>query len=215
MPISIASKSFYPDKLLTRGEAVFRILDKFDVKKTKKRFISACNKRPSECFFVFSIMSDFDGIELSPILKLYPDVNQNYRFYNAVNTASMLGLIHGYINEDETPFKPEVVMSRIQALKVILGATDLLKWKDEFELTKNELAEPLVYKDAVLRSPENWWYNRYLTYARDHKIITDSDFFRPDDPITIAELNTFMDNLILYSNFQSDDSQTLARRNSE
>jgi len=208
------AKDEYPSRLLTRGEAVFRIVETFELGQTKESFLTACYEQPDECFFVFSAMSDFDDIAFEPFLKLYPDVNQKYRYYEAINTASMLGLIHGYLEEDRTPFKPELVMSRIQALKVVLGAADVLRWKEHFELTEEELSAPPVYADIPLQDPENWWYNRYLSFSAEHGITSESDFFRPDEPITVAELKEIMNTALAYSEARLHDPKTLARGNS-
>jgi len=125
--------SRYPDRMMQRGEVVNYIVNEFDLKNNYSNFIGNCLGNRESCFFVFVAMSDFDEISLNP-LQLYPDVYPNYRYYNAINLASMLGLVHGYTFEKDTPFKPEVVMTRVQALKVVLGAGDLIKWKELLNL---------------------------------------------------------------------------------
>ena len=178
---------------LTRGAAVYRIIDSFELNRTRKTYLQECRQRPDECFFVFAAMSDYDDISFSP-LNLYPDVFQKYRYYDAINTASMLGLIHGYLDENKTPFRPELAMTRIQALKVVLGASDRMDWKDQFELTEEESGQRSVYMDNALSSEDNWWYHRYLIYAYDNNIVSEKDFFRPDEPVIVAELIEMMDN---------------------
>lgn len=212
-PATILARAENPLRPVSRGEATDRILDAFDLKYKKRSFLSACREQPAECFFVFSAMSDFDDIAFEPFLRLYPDVNEKYRYYSAVTTASMLGLIHGYLNEEKTPFKPEIVMTRVQALKVILGAADLLRWKDRFELSADELENNAGYTDEALANSENWWYSRYMSFAAEHGIVPEKDLFRPDDPVTIAELTQMLDGTRIYLEERINDSKTLALGN--
>jgi len=178
---------------VSRGEATYLILNKFDLKNKKRAFLNACAERPAECFFVFTAMSDFDDIAFEPFLKLYPDVTEKYRYYSAIIMASMLGLIHGYMDEEKTPFKPEIVMTRIQVLKVILGAADLLRWKERFELSPAELEKNDTFADEALSNPEKWWYPRYLDFAVIHGLVPEGDLFRPDEPVTLGELMQILD----------------------
>lgn len=204
----------YPERVLTRGEVVHRIVDSFDLGRREKSFLGACKEHPHDCFFVFSAMSDYDDIVFEPFLKLYPDVSQKSRYYEAINTASMLGLVHGFLNEKETPFKPEIVMTRIQALKITLGAADLISWKERFELSGAEMTQSTPYVDSVLSTPEAWWYNRYLNFAYDEGIIPKTDFFRPDEPIRFEELQEMINNTLAYSEALRHDSKTAARGDS-
>lgn len=199
---------------ITRGEVVSRIVDAFDLGHKKESFLGACQQNPHECFFVFSAMSDYDDIAFEPFLKLYPDVHKKYRYYEAINIASMLGLIHGYLDEEKTPFKPEASMTRIQALKVLLGASDLLRWKERFELSEEQLQQSTPFVDTALSEPDKWWYNRYLNFAYEKGIVPEADRFRPDEPITFAELQEMIDNTLAHSEALRHDTKTVARGDS-
>lgn len=202
-------------RMLSRGEVVYRIVDAFDLTTREKTFLTSCREHLDECFFVFSAMSDFDDISFDPLLRLYPDLSPHHRYFEAINVASMLGLIHGYLHEDGTPFRPESVMTRIQALKVVLGAADLLEWKDRFELSSEELAQATLYLDEVLSTPEGWWYNRYLNFAYKNSIIPPSEYFRPDDIVTVAELQEMINNTHDFMAARTYDQKAFAGGDSE
>ncbi|MFC1749438.1 S-layer homology domain-containing protein [Pseudomonadota bacterium] len=173
---------------MTRGEGIDIIINSFNLQETKQSFIRACLENVHDCFFVFSAMSDFDGITLSDSLKeltLYPDVHNRLKHYNSICIASMLGLVHGYLNEEQTPFRPEAAITRIQALKVTLGAAELLSWQEKFELDGPQITS---FEDSVLSNESTWWYPRYLNFALDEDIVSEEVYFRPDDPITEREL---------------------------
>ncbi len=203
----LISDTDYPAKLMTRGEAVNRIVEAFSLKTAKAAYLADCLAHADECFFVFSAMSDFDGISFEP-LRLYPDVNENFRYYEAINTASMLGLVHGYLNEEDTPFKPEAAITRIQALKVLLASADLMQWKEQFELTGE--TPDLPFNDVDLENPSTWWYPRYLDFALKAGIIGADETFRPDEPVTLGELAEMVDNALRYKEDSADDTQTYA-----
>lgn len=211
-PLALAREE-YAERVMTRGEVVQRIVDAFNIGQREESFLGACREQPHECFFVFSAMSDYDDISFEPFFRLYPDVNEKSRYYEAITTASMLGLVHGYLHEEDTPFKPEVVMTRIQALKIALGASDLMGWKDHFELSEEELTMSTPYVDMALSTPENWWYKRYLNFANETGIIPDDEFFRPDDPVTFEELEEILDNTRAYLEARRYDTKTVARGN--
>jgi len=209
----LITENDYPTKVLTRGEAVNRIVEAFNLKTSKKAYIADCLAHADECFFVFSAMSDFDDISFQP-LKLYPDVNENFRYYDSINIASMLGLVHGYLDEEKTPFKPEIVISRIQALKIVLAASDTMRWKEKFEL-ESLPKEISPFADVDADNPGMWWYSRYLNFALKANIIGNEEYFRPNDPVTLEELAQMVDNTIKYKEDSADDTQIYARGDSE
>jgi hypothetical protein len=193
------------DTVLTRGEAVSKVVASFNLEKKQRNFLLGCIRSPDDCFFVFATMSDYDGIQFAPLI-LYPDVFPAYRHYKAINTASMLGLVHGYLEEDKSPFHPETTMTRIQALKVVMGAADALKWLEKFEMAMNaaDSGGPdyrLPFKDINPADEARWWYPRYVGFALDNGIINSGDYFRPDEPVTGAELEDMIDRALSYSNF--------------
>lgn len=173
---------------MTRGEAVSKIVSAFNLEEKQKDFLRDCIKHPDDCFFVFAAMSDYDGIQFFPLI-LYPDVFPAYRHYKSINTASMLGLVHGYLEEETSPFHPEAEMTRIQALKVVLGAAELMKWKDRFEMAEADYISDLPFTDPEITSYDGWWYSRYLDFALERELIDPVTAFEPDRAITKAELD--------------------------
>ncbi len=208
----LISDNDYPSKVMTRGEAVNRIVEAFDLKTEKASYIADCMAHADECFFVFSAMSDFDDISFQP-LRLYPDVNQHFRYYDAINVASILGLVHGYLNEESTPFKPEHVITRIQALKIVMASSDMIHWKERFEL--DGTYEELPFEDVDMNDPAMWWYPRYLSMALDKGIVEEAEYFRPNEPITLSELAEMVDNTLKYKEDSADDTQIYARGDSK
>jgi hypothetical protein len=202
---------------IKRGDAVAKIVNAFNLEQKNKNFITDCLKHPDECFFAFSAMSDFDWIKFRPLI-LYPDVFPAHSYYGAVNVATMLGLVHGYINEEYSPFKPEEPMTRIQALKVILGAANLLPWKEKFEL-EGEMANSggdesvLPFKDLSSDPEQSWWYRRYAGYALEAGIIESNEFFRPNQTVTEKELAEMIEKTLAYGKLNSDDQETVASAN--
>ncbi len=204
-------------KELSRGQAVDEVVSTFDLEHKQKSFLLDCIRHADDCFFVFSAMSDYNGISFSPLV-LYPDVFPAYKYYKAINTASILGLVHGFLCEDSSPFHPEDNMTRIQALKVILGAADLMTWKEKFEIDQEMAAAggpeiTLPYKDVDPASPDIWWYRRYLNFALDAGIIDPGDYFRPDASVTEADLTDMMSRAMNYSTVRANDNKTVTSAN--
>lgn len=182
---------------LTRGEAVQRVVDFFDLEVSHAKLLKSCFLVPDECFFAFTAMSDFDGISFDP-LTLYPDVKSGNKYADAINTATILGIVRGHINIDQTPFYPNHYLTRIQALKVILGATEQLPWKEKFEMeddywNKQSLDKKYWVADIDPNSEDQWWYGRYAAFALDAGIIQDQKYLRPNDAITGEELTELME----------------------
>lgn len=181
---------------LSRGEVVSHIIDGLDLRTQEKPLIDSCLHHINDCFFVFSAMSRFH-LEFDPMV-LYPDVPVAYRYYNDVNLATMLGLVHGYIDEQKTPFRPRASMRRIDALKVLLGAAHLVDWRERFELVASLGNEELLkaqkssFEDVTALNPDMWWYSRYVNFALDKGIIEPSKLFRPDEYITDGELENML-----------------------
>lgn len=187
------------DSFVTRGEAVSKIVNRFDLKKKEAHFIQSCMTHMDECFFVFSAISRFDNIQFMP-LQLYPDVTRGYRYYDDVNLATMLELVHGCIDEKDSPFHPRANMRRIDALKVVLGATGLIHWKERFEIAQELGSEEALngqktpYSDVTVMTPGQWWYPRYVNFAYNAGIIPHDEIFRPEAYITPSELNEMIQN---------------------
>ncbi len=182
---------------LTRAEVVTDVVNVFDLKNKHAAFILKCLEQPNDCFFVFSAMSGFDQIGFSP-LRLYPDVSYASTYADDVHVATMLGIVRGYLGEKNMPFKPNANMSRIEALKVVLAAADLVEWKERFELVmaagseaafKNQEA---VFEDITPGAKDVWWYDRYARFALKEGIIDHTAKFNPNDTITSEDLQEMM-----------------------
>lgn len=115
------------------------VLESFDLKKKNRIYLKNCIKNADECFFVFSARSNYDEIRFKPLI-LYPDVFPAYQYYDAINTATILDLVRGF-EQNNSPFNPEDPITKIQAIKVVLGAADLMKWKEKFQITPEEQKE--------------------------------------------------------------------------
>jgi len=108
------------------------------------------------------------------------------------------------MDEDSSPFHPNDPMTRIQAVKVILGAAGLVSWKDKFELASDVLtqaAKAIHFMDIYPDSPDMWWYSRYIGKACEAAIIDcgEGNSFRPDEPITKAEFDEIISKTLNYS----------------
>lgn len=182
---------------VTRGEAIHELVDTFDLRHKEATFIGDCILHLDECFFVFSSMTRYDQLSLTP-LQLYPDVPPAYKYADDINLATMLSLVHGNIEMEKSPFYPRVYMTRIHALKVILGAGDLLQWREKFELVRdlgNEdvlRSQTTVFSDVNALGDDTWWYPRYVNFALDTGIVDPGKKFRPDEPITADEYQTML-----------------------
>ena len=136
-------------------------------------------------------MTRYDQISLSGPMQLYPDVPEAYMYADDINLATMLGLVHGNIEVKKSPFNPRAYMSRIHALKVILGAAGLIDWREKFELVRdlgNEDAlrtQTSPFSDVTAMRDDSWWYPRYVNFALDSGIVDAGQYFRPDEPITV------------------------------
>ncbi len=181
---------------VSRGEAVSRVVQAFDLQNKEKPFLNDCFLHLEDCFFVFGAMSHFDAIRFQPLV-IYPDVVAGYRFYDEIITATMLGLVHGHLEEKNSPFHPRAAMTRIHALKVILGAAKLLPWKEKFEIAAQMGNENAFWKQKTAFEDHTWWYPRYMNFARESGFTENEKSFRPDEPITEEEFENFLQKAIL------------------
>lgn len=189
---------------ISRGQAVHEVVDTFDLRQKNTKFIGDCMSHLDECFFVFTTMSRYDQVSLEP-LRLYPDVPQPYFYYNDINLATMLGLVHGNIELKGSPFYPRAYLSRIHALKIVLGAAGLMDWREKFELVRDLGSEDALrgetslFADVNAIGDETWWYPRYVNFALDDGIIDAGKYFRPDEPITVAEYRDMLHRALIKS----------------
>lgn len=202
------------DQKVTRGELISSVIDRLEIKKTKKELIKSCYEYREFCFFNFLAMSNYDKVELKPNLILYPDILPSDPYYEDINIATLLGLTNGFVNEKDSPFHPELPITRVEALKIIFGAAELVEPKYQFELIaslgsyKNLINQKSYFTDINARVPSMWWYPRYVNFAVDHNIVDRSDYFRPNDNITAKELNDIMVRTIDYLKSSNKDEKT-------
>lgn len=194
------------DEFITRGDFISTVIDKFSIKEERKEFINDCYLYREFCFFAFSGVSDYSGIKLEPNIILYPDVSYGSKYYEPVTIATMLGALHGYASEKDSPFKPEAFITRIQALKVILSINQLVEPMLKFELA-NKLGgadalekQKSYFKDIKLSVQAAWWYPRFANYAYENNLVDDKKYFRPDDYLTKGEFKIMMERTLTVVN---------------
>lgn len=201
------------DQKVTRGEFISTVIDRLNIKKNKKELIKSCYQHREFCFFNFLAMSTYDGIKLNPSLILYPDVSPDDLYYEDVNISTLLGLTNGFLNEENSPFHPELPITRIEALKIVLGADDLVAPKYQFELIaslgsyQNMISQKSYFTDINARVPSMWWYPRYVNFAVDNNIVDKGEYFRPNDNITAKELEDIMIRTINYLKSNNKDEK--------
>ncbi len=194
------------DDILTRGEAVALIVDGFNLEKKYGTFIHNCLNNTGECFFVFSAMSDYDGIRFKPLI-LYPDVFPAHPYAKKINVATILGLVHGHLEVKSTPFYPQEAITRIEVLRVMLEAADLMKWKEKFELTNAPVITTGFEDIDDSTDTFSWWYSRYIQYALEAKIVKADHYFKPNEPIAKEEFDSMLKatlSLIPIENVEND-----------
>lgn len=184
--------------VVTRGELVKIVIDSFDLRLREAGFLDSCYSHKEFCLFNFIAMSSFDDIVLETEMTLYPDVPPEHPYSDYINDATVLGLVNGYLNVENSPFMPDNPVSRIQALKVILGAADLVPNKYEFELANKLggyaelLSQFSFFADIDAKISSMWWMPRYVNFAVENGIVEDADHFFPHDEITLHELNDWI-----------------------
>lgn len=199
---------------ITRAKLVKTVINRFDLRKKKEKFLKNCYEYKEFCLFNFTAMSSFSGITMDPDLILYPDVDQENGYFSYINDATVLGLVNGYLYEENSPFHPDHPVTKIQALKVVLGAADLVPPKYKFELISllgsySEVLNQFSYfVDVDPRISDMWWYPRYLNFAVANGIIDDGDFFWPNDNISIDELNDMIKRTLMFLNQSNEKDQS-------
>lgn len=146
---------------LSRGEAVDMVVKQLDLPRKHKNFLRECDEDLEACFFTFSTRTNFDEMRLKPLI-LYPDVYPAYRYYQSINLATKLDLVRGYFEENDSPFRPEQPITQIEALKLVMGASNILSWKEKFELTGEDSEQTWL---KLSWEGGEWWYGRYLMAA--------------------------------------------------
>lgn len=192
------------DEYVNRGALVKIILDRLDIREKKADYLQNCYDFRDFCLFNFTTMTSYKDLTLEPKIILYPDVQPKNVYYEDINIATMLGLVNGYLSEENSPFHPDLHVTRIQALKIVLGAADLVSQKYQFELIaqlgsyENLLQQITPFTDVDAKISSMWWYPRYVNFAVENNIVDKSDFFRPNDNITAEELDDLINKTIKY-----------------
>lgn len=176
---------------LSRGEAVDLAVKYFDLEKTNSKFLRECNEDLDTCMFTFTARTNFDDLRIKPLI-LYPDVYPAYKYYRAINVASKLDLVRGYFEEDQSPFKPEQPITKAEALKLILGASGALNWKEKFELNADD-QQLENQAQSVLVGMSDWWYGRYIGTAWKKGMFSQADKVNPDASISKNEFMVLME----------------------
>jgi|GEM_PF-1526651 len=183
------------DEYVTRGEFVKTIIEDFKLAENRKDFIDSCYTYREFCFFAFTAQTTYSKLSLEPNIVLYPDVPYGSEYYEPITVATMLGLVNGFSNEANTPFKPASYITRIQALKVVLASNQLVEPLFRFELIEKlgglagVEAQKSYFVDVDPRVSSMWWYPLFTNYAYEKGLVDDGKYFRPDEYITKGELD--------------------------
>lgn len=203
------------DVPISRGELIHEVIDRLDLKTKKAEFIESCYEHKDFCLFNFMAISLYNDVRLDPTPVLYPDVPEDYEYYEDVVVGTMLGLVNGMTTEKDNPFHPDDPISRINALKIVLGAADLVPPLYRFEL-KNQLGsyenlalQPSYFGDVNPQISSMWWYPRYTNFAVENGIIKQNRIFRPDDKITVSEFNSMLNNTIKYLRARDKETEKI------
>lgn len=186
------------EETVSRASVVDQIVQAFDLKNREKDFLDQCFSMKEFCFLNFTGQSRFEGLQLEPKFLLYPDVLPSDPYYESLNITTALGLVRGYIREKNSPFHPDEPILRIHALKILLQTVSALQWKERAELIKDYgglrglRMQKTPFLDVSAKIPHMWWYPRYVNYAHLTKIITDQNYFAPDEPLTQKVLNEWI-----------------------
>lgn len=107
----------------------------------------------------------------------YDDVDNTHWTSNVIGKAQKQGIISGYSKET---FGPNNAITRAEAMKIIMLASGV-------EIQKVENSE---FDDV------SGWSLKYIETARRLGIISNNKSFRPEDPITRAELSKILIRLL-------------------
>lgn len=189
---------------VSRAKALDQIVKAFELKNKNEDYLESCYQYLDFCFFNFAAMSSFDGLQLKPKMRLYPDVDETNPYYDSIVVGTILGIVNGYMESDNSPFRPENDLTRVEALKITLSAAGLVPPKYKFELIEtlgsyeSIFTQTSFFKDIDLKISHMWWYPRYVNFAYEHDIVPRTGNFRPDDSITQEELDEMILNTKTY-----------------
>lgn len=234
-----------PDEMgVTRGEVMEFLNDKFDFAVMYKDLLDRCYNDLDGCLSIFLGVTNYSEVMLDPNYctrdtagdcmltdppydisnsQLYPDVPpENVFYYYDITLGTMLAIVQGYYEDPQSPFRPYQIISRIEALKVILGSVDMIEWLyyDEVEALlggeEGVKAQKTQFTDIDTTDIARFWYPRYANLACQVDIVdcAPGSRLRPDDYITEAEffdmldrLGAFMDKTGYLDNMLSDQDK--------
>lgn len=201
------------DENVTRGEFISVVVERFNLKTEKNEYINNCNEHIDFCLFNFMAMSSH-AVQLEPEVVLYPDIPLEHEYYEEITIGTMLGLINGYLNDEGSPFKPDSSISRIQALKIVLGAAEAVPPKYRFELVDilgsiDQLrSQDSYFVDVDANISHMWWYPRYVNFAVENDIVDKGEIFRPDEVITKSELDDIIGRTLIYKKSTNEEVES-------
>ena len=189
---------------LSRGEIVRFMNEKFGLALVYKDLLSSCYSSPKSCLSIFLMNTNYDDVKVdNGDLQLYPDVGKDNYYYDDINVATFLGIVQGYYQDRHSPFRPSRHITRMEAVKIMLGATKLVDWMYYDELASSiggvenfsRLKTP--FSDVTPSKDIMWWYPRYLNVACKVNMIDceEDSKFRPDEFITKDEFYDMLDRL--------------------
>lgn len=144
---------------------------------------------------------------IDKIGQLYPDVPNDQPYSRDIVDGTILGIFNGHYEEPNSPFKPDQILSKVQAIKILLNASDVMKWKykPEWEAilggTDAVQSQTTPFKDIDLKKDTYmWWYPRYINMACEVKLFDckSGSEFHPDAYVKSSELNLWMSRLTAY-----------------
>ncbi|MBU0728082.1 septal ring lytic transglycosylase RlpA family protein [Patescibacteria group bacterium] len=116
----------------------------------------------------------FISIQGTQASVAFSDVASNHEHYDAITYLQENGIVEGY---DDNTFRPEQLVNRAEALKIILLGSEILV---------PEIAEQEIFPDVMHGS----WYAKYTAKAKNLGIVSgdsDTGMFRPGDTVNLAE----------------------------
>ncbi len=209
-----------PELSISRGEAVTITVKEFMLAYTKRDLLKSCAADIYGCLSIFLNVTKYDKAKINdgyifetgvnipskvgddgemnfdfPALQLYPDVPFSHIYSYYVNISTFLAIVQGYYADPSSPFKPDRIITRVESLKVLLGAINVMKWLyyDELEAKlggPNEVRSQMTpFADVNGLKDYTWWYSRYVNKACEIDIIdcTYGSNYRPDEFVTRAE----------------------------
>lgn len=173
--LSAAVDLFGEEEFITRGDFAFALLELMCIVPRKPEAYSA-NSGYNDVFF---------------------DPNNLARNYPYIKEATFLGLIEGYLGEEDNngmvPFKPNATVNRAEALTMILRALEM---------------KGVVNLDDIERGDEEAWYNGYVALAEDMGLIDGSEGNDPNEAMTYGELLAMVRQVLLVYSCEEVDSDT-------